>query len=331
MRVPQRPAWQASLDALEVHLPILVAFSGGADSTALLLACVQRWPGQVRAVHVHHGLQEAADRFEAFCQDFCAQHDVPLKVSRVRARHASGESPEDAARRARHAALDAAAREFGVEGAPLPLVLAQHADDQVETLLIALSRGAGLPGLSAMPSRAWRQGVLWLRPWLDVPGPLLRAWLRSQGQDWVEDPSNQELRFTRNRLRRVVLPALEQALPAFRSTWARSAAHAAQAQTVLDEVAEADLAVVGQPPRIAHLQALSPARQALVIRRWLKTVHQTTPSQAQLEALLRQIDACRTRGHHIDLKVGRGQLRRAGEVLVWQDPDAAAWGGAANG
>lgn len=296
-------------------LPFAVALSGGADSTALLLACAQRWPGQVRAVHIHHGLQAAADGFETHCRALCLAQGVPLAVRRVQAGHAPGQSPEDAARQARYAALaDVVLKECpGVQD----VALAQHADDQVETLLLALSRGAGLPGLASMPMRWQRQGLNWHRPWLGVPGAALRNWLQCQGQVWVQDPSNADESFTRNRIRSLVMPALSQALPAFRQTFARSAAHAAQAQEVLNEVAEQDLMVVGVPPRIQAVQQLSRARQILVLRHWLRQEHGTTPSTAQLHELLRQIAACTTRGHDLHLKVGLGFVAREGMHLKW--------------
>ncbi len=300
-------------------LPFVVAFSGGADSTALLLACAQRWPGQVRAVHVHHGLQAAADDFEAQCQATCLQLQVPLVVRRVQAHPAPGESPEDAARKARYAALADAVRAEWPEIEDV--VLAQHADDQVETLLLALSRGAGLPGLASMPARWHRLGLQWHRPLLSVPGMALREWLGSQAPDavprWIEDPTNTDERFTRNRIRAQLLPALAQALPAFRDTFARSAAHAAQAQEALNEVAAEDLARIGVPPRIEALQQLSRARQALVLRHWLRQHHATTPSAAQLHELLDQVAACTTRGHRLHLKVGQDYVGRNGAHLSY--------------
>ncbi len=300
-------------------LPFVVAFSGGADSTALLLACAQRWPGQVRAVHVHHGLQAAADDFEAQCQATCLQLQVPLVVRRVQAHPAPGESPEDAARKARYAALADAVRAEWPEIEDV--VLAQHADDQVETLLLALSRGAGLPGLASMPARWHRMGLQWHRPLLSVPGMALREWLGSQAPDavprWIEDPTNTDERFTRNRIRAQLLPALAQALPAFRDTFARSAAHAAQAQEALNEVAAEDLARIGVPPRIEALQQLSRARQALVLRHWLRQHHATTPSAAQLHELLDQVAACTTRGHRLHLKVGQAYVGRNGAHLSY--------------
>lgn len=299
--------------AFEPGLPLAVALSGGADSTALLLACARRWPGQVLAFHVHHGLQPAADGFEAHCHAICTEMKVPLAVRRVDARHAGGESPEDAARRARYASLAVLAHEAGV----LDIALGHHADDQAETILLALSRGAGLSGLAAMPAQALRGGLNYHRPFLQLPGAAIRTWLRGQGVAWVDDPSNGDARYTRNRIRGVLLPALEQVFPQFRGTFARSASHAAQAQALLAELAQQDLAGVGVPPRIEALQALSRARQANVLRHWLLRTHGCTPSAAQLEELLGQVDACRTRGHRVHIKVGTGFVDRVGAMLDW--------------
>jgi len=313
MAAHRAPSPEQALAGFSPGLPFAVAFSGGADSTALLVACARRWPGQVRAVHIHHGLQAAADGFGAHCQALCLALGVPLAVRRVQAGHAAGQSPEDAARQARYAALAEAVQTEWPE--VRDVALAQHADDQIETLLLALSRGAGLPGLASMPAHWQWQGLVWHRPWLAVPGEALRQWLRSQGQSWVEDPSNTNEQFTRNRIRARVLPALAEALPAFRETFARSAAHAAQAQEVLGEVAAQDLLLVGVPPRIQALQQLSRARQALVLRHWLRQHHATTPSTAQLQELLNQVASCTTRGHRLHLKVGQGFVEREGAGL----------------
>jgi len=306
----------AAISAFAPALPLGIGLSGGADSVALLVACQRRWPAQVHALHVHHGLQAAADGFMAHCVQLCDDLGVPLRTAHVDARPGAGDSPEDAARRARYRALRGLAQQEGAE--PLPAIaIAQHADDQVETVLLALSRGAGMPGLAAMPQRWTRGGIEWHRPLLRVAGSDLRAWLSAQGVTWVEDPTNTDERFTRNRIRRNVLPALYAAFPAFRDTFARSAAHAAQATGLLQELAAQDLAAVGAPPRIAGLQTLGRARQANLLRHWLRLHHAATPQAAQLEELLDQIDACRTRGHRIRIKVGMGFAVREGDVLGW--------------
>ena len=166
--------FDAALRAFAPALPLAVGLSGGADSTALLLACAERWPGQVQAIHVHHGLQAAADTFEQHCTVLCARLQVPLTVQRVDARHAPGQSPEDAARIARYKAFEAAVQASIAQAAIQSIALAQHADDQVETLLLALSRGAGVAGLAAMPAQWQRGGIAFHRPLLQVADPRAR-------------------------------------------------------------------------------------------------------------------------------------------------------------
>jgi tRNA(Ile)-lysidine synthase len=262
---------------------------------------------------VHHGLQAAADSFAAHCEILCQQWHVPLVVVRVQAAHASGESPEDAARQARYLAF-AEALQSNWGGAVQHIALGQHADDQVETVLLALSRGAGLPGLASMPAVATRNKVTYHRPWLDVAGATLKQALKDLGQPWVEDPTNQDTRYTRNKIRADILPALEKAFPAFRQTFARSAAHAAQAQCLLQELAEQDLLLVGNPPSIQALQKISAVRQTNVLRCWL-VLENMQASAAQMDALLVQVKSCTTRGHDIHIKVGRGFVRREGGTL----------------
>lgn len=302
-----------ALASWAVSLPLGVAYSGGADSSALLHAAAARWPGQVHALHVHHGLQSAADDFERHCATTCDALAVPLHIGRVDARHDSGDSPEDAARRARYATLAALASAQGLQD----VLLAQHADDQVETMLIALGRGAGLDGLAAMPREMTRHGIRFHRPLLDVSAGELRTWLAAEAIPFIEDPSNTDERYTRNRIRRRVLPALAEALPQFRDTFARSARNAARASALLTELAEIDLATAGMPPAIDALQALSRERRANALRHWLRSTHRAVPSEAQLQQLLDQVEACRTRGHGIRLKVADGFVERNGARLRW--------------
>ena len=296
--------------------PMAVAFSAGADSTALLLAAQRRWPGQVIALHVNHGLQAAADEFQDQAQAICALHAIALRVERVQAAPAQGESPEDAARQARYTALARMADEVSAAC----VLLGQHADDQAETVLLALSRGAGLPGLAAMAERFERHGQVFGRPLLDVSSSALRAWLAGAGHPFVDDPSNADQRYTRNRIRALLMPAWEACFPGFRPMLARSAAHAAQAQRLLDELARIDLSHVGVPPAIMRLQSLSRDRQANVLRHWLRAEANVAASAAQLDELLDQIEACTTRGHGIRLKVAGGQVMREGGVLRFVAP-----------
>ena len=309
--------FDTAIAAFEPALPLAVGFSGGADSTALLAACAARWPGQVRAFHVHHGLQAAADDFERHCAGLCERIAVPLFTHRVDARHAPGDSPEATARDARYEAFRALGRMDTAGPAIKSIAIGHHADDQVETLLLALSRGAGLPGLSAMPAVAERGGLTLHRPLLAVSAADIRAWLAARDLPWIDDPSNTDTRFTRNRTRAVLLPALGQTFAQFRSTFARSAAHAAEAKALLEEFAALDLAQIGSPPRIASLQTLSRPRQANVLRHWLHEAHGVAPSAAQLDQLLSQVAACTTRGHRIHLKAAGGFVVREGDSLHW--------------
>lgn len=320
-----------------IALPLAVAYSGGADSTALLLMLARQYPGQVQAIHIHHGLQAAADDFLAHCQAFCGALGVPLHVVHVNAQAASGQSPEDAARRARYSALVAKVTELNsalgqqnrAQEAIKTIAIAQHADDQIETLLLALSRGAGLPGLSAMPAKWQREGVEFVRPLLGMTSLEIRTWLATQGlsarhpgsanmgQGWIEDPTNSDTQFTRNRIRHALIPALEASFPQFRQTFARSAAHAAQAQSLLVQVAAEDLAKTGNPPQIAALQDLTPERQANVLRHWLKSSHQVSPSTAQLAELQSQVANCTDKGKQLHIKVASGFVARQGDRLAY--------------
>ena len=167
-------------------LPLVVAFSGGADSTALLLACAEKWPGQVRAMHVHHGLQAAADGFQRHCEAMCARLDVPLAIRRVDARGVRGESPEDAARRARYEAFDAIPSVEWPLDAINNIALAHHADDQIETVLLRAFGGSGPAGLAGI---AERRGPL-VRPLLGLRRAELAGYVRDRGLPAWEDPAN---------------------------------------------------------------------------------------------------------------------------------------------
>jgi tRNA(Ile)-lysidine synthase len=278
----------------------------------------------VVALHINHGLQAAAAEFQAHCQVLCASLQVPLRVKTVRAAHASGQSPEDAARIARYQGLLELAQEEGSDTALPSIAVAQHADDQIETLMLALSRGAGLAGLSAMPAHWMRGAVHFHRPFLEVAGADIREWLQHEKIAFVEDPTNADARYTRNRIRARVGPALQAAFPQYRDTFARSAAHAAQAQTLLDEIAKEDVAQVLRErdglPLLSGLRTLGYARQANALRYWLKAAFGVIPSTVQLRELQDQLLACTTRGHRIHIKVGNGFVERRGAVLAWYNP-----------
>ncbi|NBW50126.1 MAG: tRNA lysidine(34) synthetase TilS [Betaproteobacteria bacterium] len=315
-------SFDQAMRAFEPALPLGVAYSGGADSSALLVACARQWPGQVVAIHVNHGLQAAATDFEAHCRSVCSRLGIPLHVEAVHAHAVPGQSPEDAARIARYKAFDTLALTECAGVAIKSIAIAQHAGDQVETVLLALGRGAGLAGLSGMPAQWQRGNVQFHRPLLQVAGEALKQWLVANHEPWVLDPTNADYRYTRNHIRSELLPALQGVFPQFLDTFARSARHAAEAESLLAEMADEDWGIVEREatgrPDIRRLQALSPARQSNVLRRWLKQGHGVIPRASQLLELRKQVQACTTRGHRIYLKVGHGFVTLRGSTLEWQ-------------
>ncbi|WP_223512335.1 tRNA lysidine(34) synthetase TilS [Pseudomonas sp. GL-B-19] len=255
-----------------------IAFSGGLDSTVLLhllahLAKTQSLPA-LSAIHVHHGLQAAADAWPEHCQAVCDALGVPLKVIHVQVQ--PGASLERAARDARYGAFVEATQANEL------LLTAQHRDDQAETLLFRLLRGAGVRGLSGMPSqRRLGRGHL-LRPLLDVSRGELEAYATAHQLSWIEDPSNQDRQFSRNYLRHQVFPVLTERWPQAVATMARSAAHLSEAQALLDELAQIDLAEattvndfdwLGLPSlELASLAKRSAARQRNALSHWLASL-----------------------------------------------------------
>ncbi|WP_435035127.1 tRNA lysidine(34) synthetase TilS [Pseudomonas neuropathica] len=253
-----------------------VAFSGGLDSTVLLhllasLAKTESIPA-LSAIHIHHGLQVAADAWPQHCQSVCDELGVPLLIERVTVQ--PGASLERAARNARYAVFSALTQANDV------LLTGQHRDDQAETLLFRLMRGAGVRGLSGMPKqRPVGQGTL-IRPLLEISRTELEAYAQAHQLVWIEDPSNQDQQFSRNYLRHQIVPLLTGRWPQAQANMARSAVHLREAEGLLDELAQIDLAQaanahefewLGLPSlELAPLAALSVARQRNALRHWLE-------------------------------------------------------------
>ena len=294
------PLVRAVARALSAHAApdarVAVALSGGRDSVALLASACEARPGAVAAIHVHHGLSHNADAWAASCGALATSLGVPLVVRRVHVAPGDARGVEAAARDLRYAALRDAARELDVR----TILLAHHRDDQVETLLLQLLRGAGPHGLAGMPpAREDADGFVWLRPWLDVPRTAIESFVRERGLDYVDDESNASARHRRNALRRTLVPALEATFPAFAITLARSAAHQAEAARLLDELAAIDAtALIGEGTLDRDgFAALSPDRGRNLLRHFFRQHGLRMPSASRLSAMHAQLRDARGDAH----------------------------------
>lgn len=297
---------------------VAVAYSGGRDSTALLHATATEAVGQgvqVLALHVHHGLSAHADAWLSHCETQCrrwARRGLPIEFVAHRAETAprTGDSVEAWARQMRYDALRSMAQ---AHDATLVL-LAHHRRDQAETLLLQALRGAGTAGLSAMPHCVERDGIWWVRPWLDRSSASIDAYVRRHRLQHIEDDSNADPRFARNRLRLQVWPALTAAFPQAEAALATTARWAQEAHAALDELAHSDLerASDGTALRMADWLALSAARRSNALRAWLKREQGDSAPATLVERLLEELPTLRsgrwptTAG---ELRLYRGSLR----------------------
>ena len=258
---------------------VVIAYSGGVDSTVLahLLLRQRRRLGALRLVHVDHGLQSASAQWSRHCARQARSWRVPFTSLRVEVELARGASPEAAARAARYAALESAITAGEV------LVTAQHRDDQVETLLLQLFRGAGVAGLAAMPAIANFGDGRIARPLLEIPRASLLDYANAHRLRWIEDPTNTELRFVRNFLRHEVLPVIRARWPGADVAIARTARHMADAQSLLSQIARADLARVvdGAALRVAGLKSLPRTRRLNALREFIRNAGAESPSSAR--------------------------------------------------
>lgn len=272
---------------------VTVGLSGGLDSVVLLHLLHALAPStglRIRALHVHHGLNLRADEWAAFCFEFCATLAVPIDVARVEVSGRADLGVEAAARRARY-------RCYRDSGADV-VALAHHADDQGETVLLQMLRGAGPAGLSAMPEMRAVEG--WpriFRPLLGMPRAALLAYAHASGLAWVDDDSNADTGHARNYLRHEILPRIEARFPGWRGTLARVAANAADAMTLADALGADDLAKLHGPEGIDldQLARLDSVRAANVLRVWLHDAGVAAPPRDRLFDWLRQFA---TAGRH---------------------------------
>ncbi|MEE2001678.1 tRNA lysidine(34) synthetase TilS [Alkalimonas sp. MEB108] len=305
---------------LHLHQPkkVVLALSGGLDSMVLLEllhGLSARAPWQLQAVHVHHGLQPQADEWLHFCQQECSKRAVPFQHHRLRIK--GRQNLEARAREVRYQHLAT----HCVEPDSL-LLTAHHADDQLETLLLALKRGSGLTGLSGMASSRPFAGGLLVRPLLQHSRLELEQFAALQQLRWVDDPSNQDVQFDRNFLRQQVLPLLTERWPAFARSAARSMAHCAAADKQLEKSWQQQLQpYLSEDKRVLQLAALqgrNQSEQHALLRSWLK-LHQLTPELAWLTTLQQQVIAAKADAMP-KLQLQQYQLRRFRQALYLCDP-----------
>lgn len=230
---------------------VAVGLSGGVDSVVLLHALSRQDPS-VTAIHVHHGLSPNADAWAAFCRRLCKRLGVPLSIHKVKVTR-RGQGLEAAARAARHEVFSKAQADC--------IVLAHHLDDQAETVLMNLLRGAGRRGASGMPAKSRLGRKTLLRPLLEVPRSAILAYARAHRLDWIEDESNADEQLTRNFIRRRLAPLLEQKYPKWRENLARAARHFARQEAGAQEL----------------------------LRKFLQTKGLRAPSEAKLVEMLKQL------------------------------------------
>lgn len=267
-----------------------IALSGGLDSCVLLhsLAALQL-PVSLRALHINHQISPNATSWQEHCADICARLNIPFTAVRVEVKN-TGRGIEDAAREARYAVFE---RHVSVGDY---LFTAHHSDDQSETMLLRLMRGAGPRGLAAMAqARRLGQGILH-RPLLNFSRAELDCYAQEQALSWVNDESNANDHYDRNYLRNQVMPLLRERWPAFANKWQQTAELCAANEALIEELARQDLnlagikdELVGTSVSLDHLESLSPIRRHNMIRTWLREQGLTTPELHHLQQIEQQI------------------------------------------
>jgi tRNA(Ile)-lysidine synthase len=316
-------------DSLSRHVPaharLVLALSGGIDSVVLLhLLCILReqYSVELQAVHVHHGLSSQAGNWAEFCAQLCETHAVELSIHRVHIADADPAGIEAAARRARQQVFSGLDADF--------IVTAHQQDDQAETLLLQLLRGAGPKGMAAMAELQRQPGwrAAHLRPLLGVSRETIQDYALTHTLPWVEDDSNQDIRFRRNALRLQVMPLLQSYFPGASTTLARAASLQAEAAGLLDDLARLDAAEAIAHDRLdcAALAALSLPRARNLLRHFIESQGQPMPSERRLNEALRQVGEARD---DAAVRVGLGSVNlvrfRGGVYLApcappWSEP-----------
>jgi tRNA(Ile)-lysidine synthase len=284
---------------------LLLGFSGGLDSRVLCHMLVQarkRLDFKLSAVHINHGISPNAKVWADFCAEICTHDEIPFQAVAVDVPRDSGLGLEAAARAERYAVL--------LDHEADAVILAHHQDDQAETLMLQLLRGAGVKGLAAMGEVSGQVKPI-LRPVLGVSRAQLLEYAQAHDLQWIDDESNLDLSYDRNYLRHRIFPELEQRFPACRKTMARSASHLAEAAELLEEIAQedADKAVCDGKLNLAELKQLSAPRAGNLLRYWVTETSGLSLSAARIEDIRSQLLEAKIDAR-VEIKIGTRKLRR---------------------
>ena len=301
---------------LSLQTPLVVAYSGGVDSTVLLQAAIafrEQFGGPIHAVHVNHGLSDNAEQWAKHCELQCRLEDVAFHLYRVDVDTGSRQSLEAEARKVRYNALLEVCNQIGGV-----LLLGQHAEDQLETVLLQLKRGAGPQGLAGMGEVQYRGDTLIMRPMLALEKAEIVTYAEEEMLQWVEDESNQQNSFDRNFLRNEVIPHLLERWPKLTKTVGRSAELCAEQSALVSDSAQqyfkdckrTELRLDG-----LKLATLSLPWQAMIIRAWFRAQGQLSPSKAQTDQVLAMLKAKHDATPEVNFKWGR--VIRFDQDLYW--------------
>ncbi|MBA2655277.1 MAG: tRNA lysidine(34) synthetase TilS [Gammaproteobacteria bacterium] len=313
-------SFQKSLRELTQSKTFCVAFSGGLDSSVLLdllsqLSVIETGIS-IRAIHIHHGLSANADRWADLCTTYCARYHIPLVIKHINIKR-DNESVEEQARNLRYNVFKELLSEKEV------LVTGHHRNDQAETLLLQLFRGAGPKGLASMPAATRFGKGLLARPLLGFDKESLKQYAEIQTLNWVEDESNRNLLFDRNYLRNSLLPLIQSRWPAVIENLSRAATHCANANHFI-ETQIADVFVEAFDPEQLTLSIPAVLKHALpvqnhIIRYWLQQLNLSLPSTQKLALLLKEIMNARPDAVPL-LRWKNVEVRRYGDHLYAMRP-----------
>jgi tRNA(Ile)-lysidine synthase len=306
---------KTNITALDLSKKIYVAYSGGVDSHVLLHALSElrsEFPHlDLNAIHIHHGMQKEADAWDEHCKAICRALNVPYVSKKVLVEIKGGDSPEAEARKARYKAFESLIGDHY-------LLLAQHLEDQTETCLLQLCRGSGIKGLAAMPMQKKLGKGQMLRPLLSVSKSSILDYAKQHDLKNIEDPSNQDEKYSRNFLRKRVLPLLREHYPSLDTSITRTTRHASEANALLNQLAEQDLKMVIDRTEEAlsteKLITLDEARIRNVLRFWIHREGFILPSSNILVRILKDILFSKKDAKPV-VEWGNAKIIRAGNTI----------------